>query len=195
MAFRGAGLMLSPLDAELVEAWSRLDVPFEVVARGIRRAAEAALYDARADERPLRSLRACRKHVELEIQKYFRRSAGRAEGEPEREMPHLFRHKKLLAALKRLGREQPELLRGIQRLLDGALARPPDDVAGSSRQEERAYAGLLRALPFERRLSLLREARQMEENVASVSSQARKMGRRFHRAAVLRRELKLKAFW
>ena len=59
LAFRGAGLMLSPLDAELIDAWAADGVPVEVVARGIRRAAEAALFDARAGTPALRSLRSC----------------------------------------------------------------------------------------------------------------------------------------
>ena len=39
VAFRGSGLMLSPLDGELASTWAQVGVPFEVVARGIRRAA------------------------------------------------------------------------------------------------------------------------------------------------------------
>src|SRR5689334_3401938 len=69
LAHRGAGLMLSPLDVELVMAWGDDGVPFEVVARGIRKAAEKALWDARPGEPALRSLRACRRDVEAEIKK------------------------------------------------------------------------------------------------------------------------------
>ena len=64
LSHRGAGLMLSALDAELVGLWAREEVPFEVVARGIRRAAEKALWDARPGEPVLRSLRACKREVE-----------------------------------------------------------------------------------------------------------------------------------
>ncbi|MBL9038439.1 MAG: hypothetical protein JNG84_07995, partial [Archangium sp.] len=47
VAYRGRGVSLSPADYDLVEAWAATEVPFEVVARGIRKAAEAALWDAR----------------------------------------------------------------------------------------------------------------------------------------------------
>src|SRR5688500_9914740 len=76
---RGSGLMLSPLDRELLSAWSAVGVPFEVVARGIRMAAERAAFDARAGtcgQAALRSLRACKREVEREIRKHLDRSAG-----------------------------------------------------------------------------------------------------------------------
>ena len=70
VAFRGQGLMLSPLDAQLLAQWAALQVPFEVVARGIRRAAEQARFDARPGEPAPRTLRACKKEVEKEIALY-----------------------------------------------------------------------------------------------------------------------------
>ena len=82
LAVRGAGLMLSALDTELVPAWAREGVPFEVVARGISRSAEKALWDARPGEPVLRSLRACRRQVETEIRKYRDLSAGQGEEAP-----------------------------------------------------------------------------------------------------------------
>ncbi len=68
--------MLSALDTELLTSWAREGVPFEVVARGITRSAEKALWDARPGEPVLRSLRACQRQVESEIKKYRDRSAG-----------------------------------------------------------------------------------------------------------------------
>src|SRR5215217_7321300 len=76
LAVRGAGLMLSPLDAQLLSAWADAKVPFEVVARGIARSAEKALFDARPGEPVLRSLRACRRQVDAEIKRYLSRTAG-----------------------------------------------------------------------------------------------------------------------
>src|SRR5688572_2966527 len=83
LAHRGAGLMLSTLDLELVGAWTGSGVPFEIVARGIRHSAERAVFDARPGEPLLRSLRACRKDVESEIKKYLARSAGSGAATPE----------------------------------------------------------------------------------------------------------------
>ena len=80
LAVRGAGLMLSALDAELLTSWAREGVPFEVVARGITRSAEKALWDTRPGEPVLRSLRACQRQVDAEIKKYRERSAGAGAG-------------------------------------------------------------------------------------------------------------------
>jgi hypothetical protein len=76
VALRGCGLALSAVDAELVRSWAELGVPFEVVARGIRRRAERALWDAKPNEPLLRSLHACRAAVEREIRHYLARVAG-----------------------------------------------------------------------------------------------------------------------
>lgn len=80
LAHRGAGLMLSPLDVALVMDWADAQVPLEVISRGIRRAAEKALWDARPGEPVLRTLRACRRDVEAEIKKWRSRAAGAASG-------------------------------------------------------------------------------------------------------------------
>jgi hypothetical protein len=76
VAFRGTGLTLSAVDAQLLKSWAERGVPFEVVARGIRRRAERALWDAKPNEPLLRSLRACRAAVEREIRHYLARVAG-----------------------------------------------------------------------------------------------------------------------
>src|SRR5688500_13002929 len=107
VAFRGSGLMLSPLDGELVSAWAALGVPFEVVARGIRRAAEETLWDARPGEPVLRSVRACRRAVEAEVKKYLDRSAGaHAEGEAAAALLE-DREKKRASKLRKFAREHP----------------------------------------------------------------------------------------
>ena len=62
--------MLSALDVELVTSWAERQIPYEVVARGIRRAAEGALFDAKPGEPCLRSLRSCKRSVESEIKKW-----------------------------------------------------------------------------------------------------------------------------
>lgn len=195
LAHRGAGLMLSALDAELLEGWADREVPFEVVARGIRRAAEASLWDARPGEPALRSLRACKRHVEAEIKKYLGRAARDEGAQAEAEPAHRVRHRKLCGALRKLSREQPALERACGALLSGIAARPPSDLAEAAEREEAVYVLLVRGLPFAERLDLLREARQLAQNGVAMSARARKMARRFHRAAVARRRLSLPSFW
>jgi hypothetical protein len=70
LGLRGAGLMISPLDAELVAEWERRGVPVAVVCRGLRRGLEDA-----AERRPPgaslpRSIRAFRLAVEDEWRAY-----------------------------------------------------------------------------------------------------------------------------
>ncbi len=201
LAFRGAGLMLSPLDAELVDTWADQGVPVEVVARGIRRAAEAALFDAREGVPAMRSLRACKREVEAEIRKHRGKSAGRGPAEddagaqPPDEPVHKRRHGKLKAALRKISREVPALASGADRLVRGLLSHEPADLAEAERHEQTADLLLVRALPFEQRVSLLREARQLAHEAGGVSRRARKIARYFHRAALLRRRLNLPPHW
>jgi hypothetical protein len=66
LGLRGAGLLLSPLDAEQVEAWERRGLPVAVVCRGLRRAFEEHAANGPPHARPPRSVRACRGAVEVE---------------------------------------------------------------------------------------------------------------------------------
>lgn len=194
-AHRGTGLMLSALDAALVMEWAQLGVPFEVVARGIRKAAERALWDARPGEPALRSLRSAKRDVEAEIKKHRRLHAGAAaaalptaedapaEG-PEQE------RKRLAARLKKLGREHPDHEAALARLAADALeGRLEQD------GERRVDCVLLRALPFPGRLGILKEATALEGGQRPLSHHGRRMARRFHVGAVLRRRLNLPRFW
>ncbi len=196
LAHRGAGLMLSSLDLELVGDWGVRGVPFEIVARGIRRSAERALFDARPGEPVLRSLRACRKDVEAEIKKFQSRHAGAtALSEPGEALEHApepdARAKKARAALKKLARARPELGAAVERLCGELLARAPLP----AELDERLEAGLLRALPFPERLLLVREARALCAAAPAASLRAQRLARRFHRGALLRRQLALPGFW
>jgi hypothetical protein len=185
LAFRGAGVMLSPLDAELVSEWAALNVPYEVVARGIRRAAERALWDARPDEPGLRSLRACRREVKAEIKKYLDRAAGGTrDAEPALDAD---RHQKLRAALRKFARLQPRFESVVRWLLEHLSETP--------RAEDQVMAALARALPFEERLRLTREVRERVAEAHPLSAAGRRMSRRFHRGAQLRQMLELPAFW
>ena len=195
VAHRGRGVSLSSDDLDLVEAWAAQGVPFEVVARGIRKAAEAVAYDAPDGTGALRSLRAARKRVEAEITKFLRESAGRGTPEAETEPSEPFHHKrhaKLLQALKKLAKAHPETLPVAQRL--DALG-PPVDFEGANRREELALALLTRALPFAERTSLLREARRVVEKAEVLSAGAKRESLRFHRAAQVRHRWELPAFW
>lgn len=195
-AFRGTGVMISPLDAELVTDWGSRRIPFEVVARGMRKAAEKALWDAKPGEPALRSIRACRRDVEAEIKKYLRLSAGGHEEASEESQP----------AASPASLDPPKndpvakLARGLRRLAKTDARFEPLCARVIERREfdgfeHRFPLQLLRALPFAERLRLLREAKALAQGQVILSAHGRKLSRRFHRAAVLRRALDLQPFW
>jgi hypothetical protein len=189
VAYRGHGVSLSAVDLDILDAWAEAEVPFEVVARGLRKAAEAALWDAAEGEGRLRSLRACRRQVDAEIGKYVSRTAGRTtEASPEDAEPfHVTRHKKLVAAIKKA--TKPGVPAWVARL------PVPEDFAGGDRQELLAFNLLLRALPFPKRTSLLREARLLVEKVSAMSAATKRESLRFHRAALVRQAWAMPALW
>lgn len=187
VAYRGHGVSLSAVDLELLDGWAELDVPFEVIARGLRKAAEAALWDAAEGEGRLRSLKACRREVEAEISKYVARAAGKTAPATEQEPFHLTRHKKLVAAIKKA--TKPNAPTWLARL------PVPEDFGGGDRQEQLALNLLLRALPFAKRRSLLREARQVVEKAQAMSAATKRESLRFHRAALVRQAWAMSALW
>jgi hypothetical protein len=195
VAYRGRGVSLSSDDLELVDRWAETGVPLEVIARGIRKAAEASLYDAPEGDGALRSLKACRRAVDGEIARYLKASAGAHEAEKTEEAePFLVtRHKKLRAALKKVGKAHEAAWPAIKRLLDAI--EEPIDFDAANRQEELALAVLTRAIPYEERLALLREATRLVENAQTASRRARRESLRFHRAALVRHRLGVPAFW
>ncbi|MBX7097215.1 MAG: hypothetical protein K1X89_05870 [Myxococcaceae bacterium] len=194
-AFRGRGVMLSALDAELVHAWALQAVPYEVVARGIKKAAARLQYDARPDE-GLRSLSACRRDVEQEIAKYLRTSIGQHQPAPAKpratEPLEATRARKLKAVLLDLAAAHPRLT-GLQAFVERLAPAP--DLAAADRQEARAVAAVLRALPFAERFALLREASRLVQNAQPITAQARLDSLRFFRAWQLRRHLDVPSFW
>jgi hypothetical protein len=207
LAVRGAGLMLSPLDTQLLTAWAEANVPFEVVARGIARSAEKALFDARPGEPVLRSLRACRRQVEAEIKRYLSRSAGAgAEGaagaealgpEQPRASPvkrrakswEETRHERLRATLAQLAAEAPALTDRVAVVLERVLAQVPADPAQADAQEALAFMLLLRGMAWRNRRALWREA--TGEGGAGLSARSRRLSRRFRLIALVRRRLGL----
>jgi hypothetical protein len=194
LAVRGAGLMLSALDTELLTSWAQERVPFEVVARGITRSAEQALWDTRPGEPVLRSLRACQRQVAAEIKKYRQRSAGGGEG-PRRRRALTWeetRHARLCASLERLAERRPELLPRVGLLLETVLARMPEEPAAFDAQEGLVFLLLLRARPFPERRQLWREARNVGRETQGMSSYSRRVARRFRLLALVRRSLELR---
>jgi hypothetical protein len=194
LAVRGAGLMLSALDTELLTSWAREGVPFEVVARGITRSAEKALWDARPGEPVLRSLRACQRQVEAEIKKYRERSAGAGEGPKKRRALtwEETRHARLRASLEKLAERRPELTPRVDQLREEVLARAPAEPAEFDAQEARVFLLLLRALPFPERCQLWRESRGAGAESQGMSARSRRVARRFRLLALVRRSLEMK---
>jgi hypothetical protein len=84
LQLRGAGLLLSPLDAELVGEWERRGLPTEVVCRGLRRGHETLAAERAPGAGGPRSLRALRGFVEEEWRAYREGRVGAAPG-PEGE--------------------------------------------------------------------------------------------------------------
>ena len=70
LQLRGTGLLLSPLDQELVSEWERRGVPAAVVCRGMRRGWDDLLRERAPGAAPPRSLRALRGFVEEEWRAY-----------------------------------------------------------------------------------------------------------------------------
>ena len=188
VAYRGHGVSLSTVDFLLLDSWAEVEVPFEVIARGIRKAAEAALWDAPEGQGRLRSLKSCRRQVEAEISKYVARTAGRTEASGATSEPfHVTRHKRLVAAIKKV--TKPNVPPWV------AMLPTPGDFASSDRQESLAFNLLLRALPFSKRTTLLREARLVVEKAPAMSATTRRESLRFHRAALVRHAWSMSALW
>jgi hypothetical protein len=70
LQLRGSGLLLSPLDQELVGEWERRGIPAAVVCRGLRRGWDDLARDRAAAAASPRSLRALRGFVEEEWRGY-----------------------------------------------------------------------------------------------------------------------------
>ncbi len=70
LQLRGTGLLLSPLDLELVAEWERRGLPTAVVCRGLRRGFDDLARDRAPGAAAPRSLRALRGFVEEEWRAY-----------------------------------------------------------------------------------------------------------------------------
>lgn len=128
LGLRGAGLMISPLDQELVAEWERRGLPVAIVCRGLRAGLET-LVEQRAPGATLpRSLRALRFAVEDEWNAYQRQRIGEAPPPPAEDAAAEAR----LEAARRLLGEAGRAARGAHR--DGyreAWRALDDDYAGT----------------------------------------------------------------
>ena len=159
--------MLGALDTELLRAWAETGVPASVVVRGLERAATRTLWDARPGQVGPRSLRSCRPEVEAEISGWQARVTGA--GAPAREGAG-----QLAANLRALAVARPRFAKVVETLwAAGVLAR--------ANPRDAVVAALMRELPFQERLTLLRAERRLM--VEEASPCARSIERRRLRAA------------
>jgi hypothetical protein len=119
LGLRGAGLMLSPLDQDVVAEWERRGLPVAVVCRGLRRGTEDLLE--RSAARP-RSIRALRLAVEDEWRAYQLGRVGDAPGPPAEGGAAEARLEAARERLERAAREGPARWRDGCRAAGEALA-------------------------------------------------------------------------
>ena len=126
LGLRGSGLLLSPLDQELVSEWERRGLPVPVVCRGIRRGVEELLSERRAP----RSLRTLRFAVEDEWRAYL---AGRVGDSPAPGSEDELAARRRLEARERLAaaRARPGPLREAYEAAERALDEVEEGRAGS----------------------------------------------------------------
>lgn len=159
LGLRGVGLMLSPLDQELLGEWERRGVPVAVVCRGLRRGVEDLAE--RGAGRP-RSLRALRLAVEDEWRAYAHGRVGEAPAPPAEDgaaEARLARAREVLAAAGRgAPAERRPAYREAWRALDGAAAAvgsPLERVeAALADADARLVAAWLAGLPAPERRAL-----------------------------------------
>jgi hypothetical protein len=82
LGLRGAGLLVSPLDEELVSDWERRGLPVPVVCLGLRRGLEDLVQQRAPGAAPPRSIRALRFAVEDEWRAYRAGRVGDAPAPP-----------------------------------------------------------------------------------------------------------------
>jgi len=194
LAFRGSGVALSPLDADLLINWKERGVPYPVVCRGIRKSAESSARDSRPEESRLRSLRACRKAVETEFRRFQGRAVGRGRHYDQTPAQVAERRRKAaVAKLRKAIREAPgrEHTRAFNAALVALTRSPPAGPAEVSqsiaRAEETMALTYLRALPFSARRAIVYEAKlNAGPRPPGVTSRARKDALRAHLVTLVR---------
>lgn len=184
LALRGAGLLLSPLDQDLVSEWERRGVPVPVVCRGLRRGVERLAEER--PPRPPRSVRALRFAVEDEWRAYQSGRVGEAPAPPGEADAARARLERARALLEEAGRTPDparcEGYRAAWRALAAEGAHPGTPLeraeAAIGAADRRILSAWLRSLPRAERAGLGRRVRLL--------SGARARGTRpaAHRAAL-----------
>jgi len=159
LGLRGSGLMLSPLDQEVVAEWERRGLPVAIVCRGLRRGLED-LAERRVSAP--RSIRALRFAVEDEWHAYKDARVGDAPappGETEAAVERLARARELLAEAGRYAEGvEREGYRAAWHLLGAADAHPGSPLerveAALAQADARILAAWLAGLPPPRRRAL-----------------------------------------
>lgn len=160
----GKGLMLSPLDAELVDEWERRGIPVAIVCRGLRRGfEECAAGVPTASARP-RSLRSLRGAVESEWRAYRSGRVGDAPAPPSEEVAvsgRLAAARAFLAggergATDRIAAAYAACARALDEQLSAAGGAKTLDAleAALARADQALVAAWLRSLPREERGAL-----------------------------------------
>ena len=194
LAFRGDGLVLSPLDAQILDDWHSRGVPYQVVCRGIRKAAEVKFRDARPGEARLRTLRSCRSTVEREFKRFEGLSAGATQAPSEKPPEHfaVTRLKKARSAIKKAlsTPETPAHGSALSRafsVLDTQSEDPRIVSQLVSRADDLLAICYVRALPVLFRRRLVKDARtQAGPRPEGATARARKDALRAHLVALAR---------
>jgi len=189
LGLRGAGLMVSPLDQELVAEWERRGLPVAVVCRGLRQGLEA-LADRNPPGAPLpRSIRALRFAVEDEWRAYHHDRVGESPPPPAAEAAASARLEAARALLEEAGRAAPEPHRDGYRNAWRALAHggaghgdPLARVeAAIGAADARILSAWLRSLPSAERAAIGPRLRLITgPRPRSVSPRAYREGLRAH---------------
>jgi hypothetical protein len=185
LGLRGAGLMISPLDQELVAEWERRGLPVAIVCRGLRRGLEA-LADRNPPGASLpRSIRALRFAVEDEWRAYRNDRVGDAPPPPGPEAVATARLDAARALLAEAGESAPEPHREGYRDAWRALSEPHGHADPLARVEAaiaaadaRILSAWLRSLPVPERSALGPRLRLL------VGARPRTVSLRSHREAL-----------
>ncbi len=194
VAFRQKGVALSASDLELVDDWASTGAPFEVVARGIRMSAEQAIFHAIPGEFPLRSLRQCRRAVNAQVNRFLKltvaggEALNRASQTAVDPVPfHAQLYRSFKRDVKAHAKKNPDsFAKAVSWLTE------PHSLDEALTLEERLLFRLLRALPFESRLKVLRHAKHSVDGMALTSAKARQQALRFHRLALAKQHFQFR---
>lgn len=199
LAFRGDGLALSPLDAQLLMEWYQRGIPYLVLCQAIRKSAETVMYHQKAGAR-LRTLRSCRSAVEREYRRWQGISAAPSSAvnadlpsqQTAGESFALKRLKKAKAALSKALANSTlapyrQALECAQQVLKNESRLPSEVFQMIVRAENTLAIMYVRSLPYGQRCALLREARQQAGPCPEwASPKARKDALRAHLLALAR---------